>query len=145
MLLILAILMAGCHTVEVVRFASFPEAGELDECGDRTSPTPLKIAYGDSKIDVKHVYKVRKTEYDAFTIKLEPNKSMYANVDFDNLEIMIVGKTPNSQWLNRKLVASDSNSRRFKVCIEDRAKGNYYYNVIVPGVGQIDPRVDVEE
>jgi hypothetical protein len=58
---------------------------------------------------------------------------------------MLVGKTSKSQWLNRKLRSSEEKNNKFRICIGDRPKGTYYYMVNVPGVGQIDPRVDVEE
>ncbi len=126
------ILLAGC--------AQFPEVADIKECPG-AGGNDVKIDYGDSKIDVTH--KVRPRQDEKVVFKLNPDNQSDEDVDYDELEIMIVGKTPDSKWLNRKFKASDTNNNKFVVCVDGRNTGTYYYMVIVPGVGTIDPRVDV--
>lgn len=128
------ILLAGC--------AQFPEVADITDCPN-AGGNDVKIDYGDSKIEVTHKVKAGRKEKVVF--KLNPDNQSDEGVDYDELEIMVVGKTPNSKWLNRKFKASDTNNRKFTVCVDDRQKGTYYYMVIVPGVGTIDPRVDVHD
>jgi hypothetical protein len=135
MLLIPAIILsAGC--------AQFPEVADITECPN-AGGNDVKINYGDSKIEVTH--KVRSRRDEKVVFKLNPDNQSDEGVDYDELEIMVIGKTPDSKWLNRKFKASDSNNNKFVVCVDGRDAGSYYYMVVVPGVGTIDPRVDVHE
>jgi hypothetical protein len=126
------LLLAGC--------AQFPEVTDITECAGANGKD-VTIEYGDSKIDVTHKVKAKQDEKIVF--KLEPDNQSDEGVDYKELEIMVVGKTKDSAWLNRKFKASDSTNKKFVVCIDGRRPGSYYYMVVVPGVGTIDPRVDV--
>jgi hypothetical protein len=127
------LLTAGCET--------FPEVANILDCPGANGKD-VTIEYGDSKIVVTHKVTARQDEKVVF--KLKPDNQSDEGVDYEDLEILVVGETRDSKWLNRKLRASDSNNKKTTVCIDGRKAGTYYYMVIVPGVGTIDPRVDVE-
>lgn len=128
-----SLLLAGCET--------FPEAADILDCPGAEGKD-VTIEYGDSKIVVTH--KVTAKQDEKVVFKLKPDNQSDEGVDYKDLEILVVGETRDSKWLNRKLKASDSNNKKTTVCIDGRKAGTYYYMVIVPGVGEIDPRVDVE-
>ena len=96
LLLTVAAFAAGCTApMEISRFVDFPDSKELQECtGPATGPA-LKITYGDSKIIVDHILKVSKN--DIIKIDLHPANNSEEGVDYKNLEIMLVGKSGNSQ------------------------------------------------
>ena len=127
------LLTAGCET--------FPEVADIQDCPGANGKD-VTIEYGDSKIVVTH--KVTAKQDEKVVFKLKPDNQSDEGVDYNDLEILVVGETRDSKWLNRKLRASDSNNKKTTVCIDGRKAGTYYYMVIVPGVGTIDPRVDVE-
>lgn len=135
------LLASGCASYMDGYVADFPDLDEIEEC-EGGSAHKMDIAYGDSKIVVKNRLKVK--QRDVIEIKLNPDtKSDDDNVDYKDLEIRIVGKDGKSKWLNRKLKASDASNKKFRICVGDRDPDTYYYLVHVPGVGIIDPRVDV--
>ena len=78
-------------------------------------------------------------------IRLHPdNKSKSDNnVDYKSLEIELAGKDAASKWINTKLDANDRNSSRAVICVNNKPVGTYSYLVKIPGVGVIDPRVQV--
>ena len=55
----------------------------------------------------------------------------------------LVGKEMKDQWLNLTLNSTQNNTPQAVICVDGKSAGSYYYQVIVPGVGEIDPRVDV--
>jgi len=129
-----SVLLAGCQTL--------PDAADIVECSGANGKD-VEIEYGDSKIAVTHKVKAKRDEKIVF--RLKPDNQSDEGVDYKNLEILIVGKSSDSKRLNRKFKASDSDNKKFTVCVDGRLKGTYYYDVIVPGVGTIDPRVDVQD
>ena len=144
-LLILSVLLGGCFHTEIIRYSDFPSVDEVSDCQGRAAP-PLRIFYGDSKIKVdNHVYHIKKRDFDVFRVDLHPDNNSVEGADYEELEIMLIGKDAKSQWLNRKLKASDSNNGRFRFCVRDQRAGSYYFLLVVPGVGELDPRVDVED
>ena len=129
-----SVLLAGC--------THFPELADIEEC-EGAEGKDVTIEYGDSKIVVTH--KVSPARDEKVVFKLKPDTKSDEGVDYKNLEIQVVGDSRESSWLNRKFRASDTNNKKFEVCVDGRPKGTYYYKVIVPEVGMIDPRVDVHD
>lgn len=137
-----SVVFAGCSSLDSY-FVVFPDEKDVEKC-EGPAAHNLTIQYGDSKIVVDHKLKVKKK--DVIEIKLKPdNTSFESGVNYKTLDIMLVGKTSKSQWLNRKLRSSESKNNKFRICVGERPKDTYYYMVHVPGVGKIDPRVDIED
>ena len=149
LLLIAGLLLTGCETLDGY-FEVFPDVEDIEECPG-ASGKPLHIWYGDSTIVVDHKVSVKKKEvikiilHPDFNSKKMKKEDYVSEQDYEELEVVLVGKTSKAQWLNRKLKASDSNNKKFEICIGDRDYGTYRYLVRVPGVGQIDPRIVVEK
>lgn len=129
-----SVLLAGC--------TYFPELADIEEC-EGAEGKDVTIEYGDSKIVVTH--KVSPARDEKVVFKLKPDSKSDEGVDYKNLEIRVVGETRESTWLNRRFKASDTNNKKFEVCVDNRPAETYYYKVIVPEVGYIDPRVDVHD
>ncbi len=67
-----------------------------------------------------------------------------SGIDYKNMEIEIRGEKQKDKWLNKKAKSTDD-KKKLRICVkEDQAAGEYKYIVIVPKVGEIDPRVVVE-
>lgn len=111
------------------------------DCEGANGPD-IHIRYGDSKIDVTHKVKV-KTD-GRLVLRLHPDAKSDEKVDYKKLDISLEGKDANSQWINTTLNAGDKNSSKAVICVGNKEPGTYEYLVKVPGVGIIDPRVDVE-
>ena len=77
-------------------------------------------------------------------LKLKAETNAVSGTNYQDLEIELIGKKQKDKWLNRKLKASDANSKKAVICVDGQALGEYEYDVVVPGVGKIDPRVDVK-
>ena len=141
-LLCSGVVLAGCSSLDGY-FVVFPDEDDVEKC-EGPAAHAINIEYGDSKIVVDHKLKVKKRE--VIEIKLDPDKKSFeSGVNYETLDIMLVGKASKSQWLNRKLRASESQNNKFRICVGERPKDTYYYMVEVPGVGKIDPRVDIED
>jgi hypothetical protein len=55
-------------------------------------------------------------------------------------------KCPGTNGKDVKIRYGDSKidvTHKAVICVGETQPGTYYYRVIVPGVGEIDPRVDV--
>jgi hypothetical protein len=127
-----SVLLAGC--------AQFPDDAKIKDCPGAQGKD-VTIEYGDSKIVVTH--KVTAKQDEKIVFKLKPDNKSDEGVDYENLEIEVIGEARESTWLNRRFKASDTNNKKFTVCVDGRPTGTYYYKVTVPEVGMIDPRVDV--
>ena len=125
------LLTAGCETLGPTNM----------NCEGANGPD-IHIRYGDSKIDVTHKVKVKPDG--RLVLRLHPDAKSDEKVDYKKLDISLVGKDANSQWINTTLNAGDKNSSKAVICVDNREQGTYEYLVTVPGVGTIDPRVDVE-
>jgi hypothetical protein len=103
----------------------------------------MHIWYGDSKIQVTN--KVTAKSDGKLVIKMHPDNSSDEGIDYGTLDITLVGKDSASNWLTRTLNASEQNTKKATICVDGKPVGKYHYMVVVPGVGTIDPRVDIEK
>lgn len=114
---------------------------DIKECPG-SSGIDVTITYGDSYVSVTHKVSVKQDE--KIVLKLKPEMNAVSGTNYQDLEIELAGKKQKDKWLDRKLRASDSNSKKAVICVDGQVIGEYEYDVIVPGVGNIDPRVDVK-
>lgn len=139
LIIALAGLLTGCQTYKT---AHYPSLDDIKDCPGANGKD-ITIEYGDSKIDVTHKVSVGRDE--KLVIKLEPDNQSDEGVDYKTLDIYLIGKDNASKWLNRALNAGDSNTKKAVICVDNRAADTYRYMVVVPGVGEIDPRIDVHD
>ena len=111
------------------------------DCSDH-GRVDVRITYGESEIAVDPRVHVRHDGKLVFA--LAPRRGSANNVNYDEVVIHIIGKNNRSSWLNKSVAANDANSNRFAICVEGIEPGTYEYQVIVPGVGVIDPRIIVD-
>jgi hypothetical protein len=111
----------------------------IKEC-EGSNGKDVTIKYGDSYIDV--TYKVNVKQDEKIVLKLAPQNNAASGKDYKALDIQLIGENKKDEWLNRTLNANDGSKRKI-ICVDDEAVGEYKYIVKVPGVGQIDPRVQV--
>ena len=101
----------------------------------------ITIKYGDSKIEVTHKVKVKKSNF--LKLTLNPDNSSQEPMDYKTLNVYLFGTTPDAQWLDDVYNAGGQNQKSFDICA-DAPVGKYKYMVVIPGVGTIDPRVEIE-
>lgn len=122
--------------------APSPDTGTtITECPGANGPD-LKIWYGDAKIRVTN--KVTAKQDGKLVIKMHPDASSDNGVDYKTLNISLIGKDAQSSWLTRTLNSTELASKKAVICVDGQAEGIYEYLVVVPGVGVIDPRVEIE-
>ena len=130
MLLLLATFMcSACVTTEA----------ELECKGPKTRPANLH--YGDSELRVTPPVKTVHRGGN-FSLRLRPNTA----ASHGGVDVTVVGKTANDQTLidSRTESYKSATDRRIVWCVdENQPLGEYSYKVTVPGVGTLDPRVDV--
>lgn len=127
-------ILAGCQ--------SFPDAASIKECTG-SNGHDIKITYGDSKIIVTNKVQVKRDE--KLVIKFHPDNSSDEGRNYKNMDIFMIGKEGKDSWLNRKFNANDEGNKKAIICVDGQKAGMYSYLVLVPGVGEIDPRVEVQE
>ena len=128
-ILAIVIFATGCETVSTV---------DCDDAND----VDMQVRYGDSSIEVSHRIKVKRK--DAILIKLQPHMNAPSVSDYKNMEIEIRGEKQKDRWLNKKITSTDD-KKTLRICVKaEQEPGDYKYLVIVPTVGTIDPRVEVE-
>ena len=132
------ILMAGAMILGT-GCASLAGPTNMD-CEGANGPD-IHIRYGDAKINVTN--RVRVKPDGRLVIRLHPDRKSEGKVDYKKLDITLEGKDAASQWINTTLNANEKNSSKAVICVENQTPGTYEYLVRVPGVGIIDPRVDV--
>ena len=138
-ILALAALITGCAAPAAI---SGPVVEyQTTDCEGKKSHD-LTISYGDSFINVTPKVKAKQDE--RLVIKLDPDKKSDLNVDYETLVIHIVAKDNKSNWINRSIAANDTDQNKFHFCTAGIPAGMYSYQVIVPSVGIIDPRVEIE-
>jgi hypothetical protein len=129
-------LMAGCTTPGL-----FINANKKNDC-DGKGQTLIKIGYGDSYLEATpRGWAKRKGE---IVYKLEPRKNQPSGIDYSNVDVKISGKRdPEDKWLDKYGKAGNGSNKIF-VCVDENLPyGTYGFDVEVPGVGKIDPRIDV--
>jgi len=118
---------------------------------DRMPPAPIetcpgsngkdiKIKYGDGYIEVDWKKQVKQDEKIVF--KLDPENNPSSGKDYEHLTISIIGKRAKDAWLTRNMAESDSAEQKI-ICVDGQAVDLYEYTVYVPGVGYIDPYVEI--
>lgn len=112
-----------------------------EKCPNAKGP-PIHIRYGDSKIDVTNKVKVRREGH--LVLMLHPEDRPEQKKDPNQLTVILEGKNDASAWIEAELTAGDGNSSKAVICVGETDIGTYRYLVKVEGVGEIDPRVDVE-
>lgn len=148
-LLAVCALLAACATTPAGPGGPSGPSGPLNPGG---SPTPsscttnsssmIVVKYGDSSIDVTHRINVKKNKF--FKIRLDPANSSSDPVDYTTMNVYVFGSTTNAQWLNAVYNAGGQNHKDFDVCA-DAPIGEYKYMVVIPGIGTIDPRIDIKD
>lgn len=111
----------------------------MHDCEDANG-VDAHLRYGDSSIQITHKIKVKQEE--AIILKLHPQQNPPSGTNYDDLEIKLIGEKFKDKWLNKTLKASDGSSKKI-ICVMMQKEGEYKYIVKVPGVGEIDPRVEV--
>ncbi|TFG40190.1 MAG: hypothetical protein E4H42_04700 [Chromatiales bacterium] len=143
-IIVAAALMGGCVTeskISTFRYeGEFRDKNEDNNC-DGKGKSEAVIQYGDSYVSVTPKTESKRKGEIIFTLKPEKNSS--SGIDYEALEITIEGKQNKDKWLDTKGKASDKNKTIFVCVDENLAYGPYDYLVKVPGVGAIDPRVEV--
>ena len=134
LLTVAGVMLTGCQ--------SFPDVANIKECTG-SNGHDIKITYGDSKIIVTNKVQVKKDE--KLVIKFHPDNSSAEGRDYKNMDIFMIGKEGKDRWLNRKFNANDEGNKKAIICVDGQSAGMYSYLVLVPGVGEIDPRVEVQD
>lgn len=103
--------------------------------------TQTKVRYGDSRIIVKPLSKVRPGT--AFRFKLQPQRS--ASDETDYRTVLVTIKSKGSVWLPETSgTFEDARDGLLTSCVPpDLQEKVYYYLVEVDDVGVLDPRADV--
>ena len=112
----------------------FVNTNSANNCNGK-GQVDLFVKYGDSKIDVTP--KIDVGQGGEIIVKLKADKG------FENTKVTFDGKTANDNWLDKVMTAGNG-KKQIWICVDpNQAPGEYKYNVIVEGVGQIDPRAIV--
>lgn len=107
------------------------------------SSSSVKVHYGDSELRVTPaIQKVHRKGN--FTLRLQPNRRASDTVDYNTVTVTVAGKS-GAAWIDSKSTTyNDSDTLEW--CVpENQASGDYYYEVTVMDVGNLDPRVHVED
>jgi len=132
------LLLSACSTHAVVQS---PAIGlDVPECPGAEGPD-IKIWYGDAHIKVTN--RVTAKSDGKVVIKMIPDHTSDNGVNYETLNISLIGKDAKSAWLTRTVNSTESASKKVTICVGGQEEGTYEYLVVVPGVGSIDPRVDI--
>jgi hypothetical protein len=133
-----ALLLSACNQTMLV---PGPADGiDIPECPGAQGPD-IKIWYGDSHIKVTN--RVSAKSDGKVVIKMFPDNTSDNGVNYETLNISLIGKDAKSSWLTRTMNSTESASKKATICVGGQDAGTYEYLVVVPGVGSIDPRVDI--
>jgi len=107
----------------------------------------LRITYGDGLIDVDYRINASKAQDRKIVLLLQPrpaqNPPRGSGTNYRDLAITVQGKTrADKSIIDLSVAASDSVERK-TICLEDKPVGTYRFLVHVPGVGTIDPIIDI--
>lgn len=138
-LLLAALLLTACNHMMP---APSPDIGvTITECPGAMGPD-ITIWYGDARIKVTN--KVTAKSDGKIVIKMMPANNSDNGVDYKTLNISLIGKDAKSAWLTRTLNSTESASKKATICVDGKPEDTYEYLVVVPGVGIIDPRVEIK-
>lgn len=120
---------------------SFAQAQECPD--DKFKEAEITISYGDAFIKADPAT-VKVCQRGTITVTLAPE------VSYEVMEVELKPRMKEEKWLKKAVRAVDlkkngkTKKSQFKIKVrEDQAAGLYKYYVKVPGVGYLDPRVEV--
>ncbi len=129
--------MAGCATP-----GEFVGKNTQNDC-DGTGHVNFEIRYGDSYLTATPRGNAKRKGEVVY--KLKPRKNQPSGINYSTVIVEIDGKRdPEDKWLNKNAAAGNGNTKIFICVPQSQAPGTYGFNVTVPGVGTIDPRVNVQ-
>ena len=138
-LILAGLLLSACSQMEVV---PGPADGlDIVECPGANGPD-IKIWYGDAHVKVTN--SVRTNSDGKVVIKMFPDHTSDNGVNYETLNISLIGKDAKSAWLTRTVNSTESSTNKVTICVDGKRPDTYEYLVVVPGVGSIDPRVIVD-
>jgi hypothetical protein len=141
MILVALALLSACNTMGTTGGGTGSGGSTGATACTGSNGKDITIRYGDSRIDVTYKIKVNKAD-EKIVLKLQPENNSASGTDYETLQIRIEGKTPDASWLDLWVADSDPADKKV-ICVDSQNVGVYTYSVIVPGVGEIDPRVEV--
>ena len=137
LMLLGTILLAGCA-----------QMGLQEETCTGPDAIPVIIHYGDSQVRASPPRRnVNRGDHFVFTLNAI-NSGNPADPDYINyrdVTVTVKGKT-GAGWIKERSGTWNSTApnHKFRICVPAmQALGKYYYEVTVTGVGNLDPRVDV--
>ena len=133
-----AFLFSACNQTMLVPGPA--DGVDIVECPGSEGPD-IRIHYGDAHIKVTN--RVSTTSDGKVVIKMFPDHTSDNGVNYETLNISLIGKNAKSAWLTRTVNATESASKKVTICVDGQPEDTYEYLVVVPGVGSIDPRVDI--
>ena len=147
-ILSLCVLLAACETMATGPDGAAGPTGPSsqddvqapDECTTNSSSI-IVVKYGDSSIEVTHRINVKKNKF--FKLRLNPENTSADPVNYKIMNVYLFGSTSDAQWLNGSYNAEGENQKDFDICAGAPA-GEYKYMVVIPGIGTIDPRIQIE-
>ena len=131
-----ALTVTGCASI----------AGQ-DDCGGGYQRT-VDIHYGDSELRVTPPVQ-RVFRSGSFVLRLKPSKRGSDTVDYETVKVTVEGKSGDdgkaADWIKKETATYDTASEHsIGYCVpEMEDEGEQYYGIVVEGVGELDPRVDV--
>ena len=141
-------MLAACQTMSTAPDGaagptgpSAPGGAPIPTSCTANSSSMIVVKYGDSSIEVTHKVNVNKNEN--FKIRLDPANASSDPVNYKTMNVYFFGSTTNAQWLTEVYNADGQNQKDFTICA-DAPAGEYKYMVVIPGIGTIDPRVEIE-
>lgn len=137
MVLVTSMVLGGCTTP-----GKFVSLRADNDCAGK-GRVFIDIAYGDAKIAVTP--KAKAKQKGEIVYRLKPDKKPASGIDYKNVDVIIDGKTSSDDWLDASEKFGNGKNKVFVCVDQNQPPGPYNFSVTVPGVGTIDPRVDVYE
>lgn len=138
-ILLTGLLLAGCNHMAVVPGPA--DGVAITECPGSNGPD-VQIWYGDSRVKVTN--RVKTKSDGKIVIKMHPAATSENGVDYKTLNVSLIGKNTKSAWLTRTLNSTETATKKATICVDGQPEDTYEYLVVVPGVGSIDPRVEIK-
>jgi len=113
--------------------------GQIKSCPG-SNGKDIRIRYGDGYIEVDWKQTVKQDEKIVFD--LHPQNNPPSGINYKDMTISIIGKTTDDSWLDRYMSYSGPGDHKV-ICVDGQSTGTYEYSVFVPGLGYVDPYVQV--
>lgn len=128
-------MLGGC-----AQYGKFVAQNTINKCNGKGRAS-VKVEYGDSYIVVTPKTNVKPGG--EFIYDFKPERNPGSGTDYTQVDVVIEGKGPDDQWLNKTAKFGNGKTPIF-ICVDaSQAEGTYEFFVRVPGVGKIDPRAIV--